>query len=93
MVLYIFHEIEYQEIKGFGGAFTEVAASTLGKLSNENKEMVLKLYFDSEAGIGYNYGRVHINSCDFSLENYTYVDDNDEKLETFDVSRDKKTVI
>ena len=59
--------VEYQEIKGFGGAFTEAAAVTLNKLSKENQTRILKLYFDPVEGIGYNLGRVHINSCDFSL--------------------------
>lgn len=61
----IYPNIEYQEIKGFGGAFTEAAAVTLNKLSKENREKIIKLYFDNEHGIGYNLGRVHMNSCDF----------------------------
>ena len=35
--------IEYQEIYGFGGAFTEAAATTLDKLSKKNREKILKL--------------------------------------------------
>ena len=38
----IYPHIEYQEIKGFGGAFTEAAAVTLGKLSKDNREKILK---------------------------------------------------
>lgn len=85
--------IEYQEIYGFGGAFTEAAATTLDKLSKKNREKILKLYFDPIEGIGYNIGRVHINSCDFSLGNYTCVEENDRTLETFQINRDKKSVI
>ena len=89
----IFPEIEYQEVKGFGGAFTEAASTTLDKLSKENREKVLKLYFDKETGIGYNFGRVHMNSCDFSLGNYTCVEDGDRTLETFNIKRDEESVI
>jgi len=89
----IYPDIEYQTIEGFGGAFTEAASTTLDKLSPENREKVLKLYFDKDEGIGYNYGRVHINSCDFSLENYTCVEENDDTLETFNIMRDKKSII
>ena len=89
----IFPDIEYQEIKGFGGAFTEAASTTLDKLSAENREKILKMYFDEEEGIGYNFGRVHINSCDFSLGNYTYVEEGDETLKTFDITRDEKSII
>ena len=89
----LFPEIEYQEIKGFGGAFTEAASTTLDKLSKENREKILKLYFDKNEGIGYNFGRVHMNSCDFSLGNYTYVEEGDNTLESFDISREKKSLI
>ena len=89
----IFPDIEYQEIKGFGGAFTEAASTTLDKLSKKNREKILKLYFDKEEGIGYNFGRVHINSCDFSLGNYAYTVQGDDTLETFDISRDKNSLI
>lgn len=89
----VYPEIEYQEIYGFGGAFTEAAATTLDKLSRANREKILKLYFDPVEGIGYNVGRVHINSCDFSLGNYTCVDENDQTLETFQINRDKQSVI
>lgn len=89
----IFPDIEYQEIKGFGGAFTEAASTTLDKLSEKNREKVIKLYFDSNEGIGYNLGRVHINSCDFSHGNYSCVEENDETLESFNIERDKKSII
>jgi glucosylceramidase len=65
----------------------------LDKLSKANREKIIKLYFDKEEGIGYNLGRVHINSCDFSLGNYTCVNENDQTLESFQINRDKKSVI
>ena len=92
-ILNIYPDIEYQTIKGFGGAFTEAAAVTLDKLSTENREKIIRLYFDKEEGIGYNLGRVHINSCDFSLGNYACVEEYDDTLETFNINRDKRWVI
>ena len=89
----VFPDIEFQEIKGFGGAFTEAASTTLDKLSKDNRDKILKLYFDKEEGIGYNFGRVHMNSCDFSLGNYTYVEENDETLESFNIERDEQSII
>lgn len=89
----IYPHIEYQTVKGFGGAFTEAASTTLDKLSLKDRERILKMYFDPEEGLGYNVGRVHINSCDFSLGNYTCVDENDETLESFRIDRDKASVI
>ena len=85
--------IEYQTMKGFGGAFTEAASTTLDKMSRAQREKILKMYFDKEEGIGYNLGRVHMNSCDFSLDNYTCVEEGDETLATFQIQRDKASVI
>ena len=47
----VFPDIEYQEIRGFGGAFTEAASTTLDKLSPQNREKILRMYFDPEEGI------------------------------------------
>ena len=51
------------------------------------------MYFDSNEGIGYNFGRVHINSCYFSPGNYSCVEEGDQILETFNVERDSKSII
>ncbi len=89
----IYPNIEYQTVKGFGGAFTEAASTTLDKLNPENREKILKMYFDPKDGIGYTIGRIHMNSCDFALGNYTCVDEGDETLESFRIDRDKSSVI
>ena len=43
------------------------------------KKRFLELYFSREKGIGYNFGRAHINSCDFSLDVYTSVEEGAKK--------------
>ncbi|MDA3931412.1 MAG: glycoside hydrolase family 30 protein [Tenericutes bacterium] len=83
----------YQEIRGFGGAFTEAAAYTFYQMPLEKRQEVLNAYFNLESGLGYNLGRVSIHSCDFSLNNYTYVKENDKELKTFSIERDLKYVI
>lgn len=92
-VINIHPEVEYQTVTGFGGAFTEASSTTLDKMSPEKRERILKLYFDPEEGIGYNAGRVHINSCDFSLGNYTYVEEGDETLATFSIEHDRASIL
>lgn len=92
-VINIIPEVKYQKIEGFGGAFTEAAAVTWNKLGDENKQKVLELYFDTENGAAYNLGRVHMNSCDFSLGNYSCVNEGDETLESFNIERDKQAVV
>ena len=82
-----------QEILGFGGSFTEAAASVYDKLDTEKKEEIIKAYF-GEQGNGYSMARTHINSCDFSLGNYSYCDTpGDTELNYFSISRDKELLI
>jgi glucosylceramidase len=67
---------KYQTLAGFGGAFTEAAALNWKSLSSEDQAEIIRLYFASpaEGGLGYTLGRVPINSCDFSVESYTFDD-------------------
>ena len=55
--------------------------------------VALELGYFKEEGLRYNMGRVHINSCDFALGNYTYVTEGDMTLESFDIAHDKKYII
>lgn len=82
----------FQEHMGFGGAFTEAAAFTLSEVSEDVRAEAIKAYFSKE-GLAYNLGRVHIHSCDFALGNYTYIEEGDTELKTFDISHEDKWVI
>ena len=92
-VINVFDEFSYQEIIGFGGAFTESAAYNYSLLTEEQKKDFMEKYFDAEKGIAYNFGRTHINSCDFSIRPYTYVEEGDMTLESFDIAQEKRYVI
>lgn len=86
--------LRFQSIEGFGGAFTEAAASVLNKLSKENQAKFFKAYFDEKEGNGYSLCRVHINSCDFSLGNYAYTEvAGDTDLAHFSLERDRKMLL
>lgn len=85
--------VTFQKHMGFGGSFTEAAAHTLKNTTKENQENIIKAYFDKETGLKYNMGRTTIHGCDFSLEPYTYVEDGDLELKTFDMSRDDDAII
>jgi len=80
----------YQSYLGIGGALTDAAAETFYRLPKEKQQEVLSAYFDKEKGIGYTIGRTNINSCDFSSDTYTYVQDNDTALNSFDITHDKQ---
>jgi glucosylceramidase len=91
-LLAVYPKIEFQKIKGFGGAFTEASAYNYNFLNKKDQERFISDYF-SEKGLNYNLGRIHMNSCDFSLGNYTYIYEFDETLDSFSVERDKELII
>jgi O-glycosyl hydrolase len=73
-------------ILGFGGAFTEASALNLNRLSETGRQAALELLF-GRSGLGYALGRVHMNSCDFSVQSYNFDNtDGDFELADFDVS-------
>ncbi|MGC8769824.1 MAG: glycoside hydrolase family 30 protein [Brevinematia bacterium] len=84
------YEKEYQEILGFGGAITEASGYVFSKLNQTDKELILNKYFKENK---YNFVRIHIGSSDFSLGNYSHIEENDEDLSTFSIERDKKYII
>ncbi len=86
--------VRFQEIVGFGGAFTEAAAYALSKIGPEKRAEVIRAYFDPVEGLGYSLCRTHINSCDFSLDNYCYTNGIcDTELKDFSIERDEKLLI
>lgn len=90
----IYEELTYQEIEGFGGAFTEAAATTYYKMSPEKRQEILDAYFTPGKGLEYSLCRTHINSCDFSTGNYAYAEtDGDTELRNFDIGRDRKALV
>lgn len=91
-VVNIFSEVHYQIFRGFGGAFTEAAAHNYAMLSQEQRKKVIQAYF-SNKGLAYNFGRLHMNSCDFALGNYTYVKEGDDTLSSFDIKHDFHEII
>jgi glucosylceramidase len=81
----------FQTIEGFGGAFTDAAAITFGKLAKDAQESFLKASFDPVEGNGYTLCRTTIHSCDYSAEMYTYDDTpGDKELKNFSIAHDLK---
>ena len=84
---------EKQTITGFGGAFTEASASLLNQLGEENRTKILNAYFTKD-GANYSLTRTHMNSCDFSLKNYSYTPvEGDTNLDHFSIEEDKDDLI
>jgi glucosylceramidase len=85
---------EFQTVEGFGGAFTEAAATTWLKLSESKRDEVMQQYFSADHGHGYRLCRVHMNSCDFSLGNYAHVETPDDiELKGFNIERDRGALL
>jgi len=92
-IIKLLPEEKYQTITGFGGAFTESSAYLLNKLSKENRKKIIDAYFSSE-GANYSLTRTHMNSCDFSVSNYSYTAvEGDKELEHFTIEEDKGDLI
>lgn len=81
---------QFQTITGFGGAIVDASAETFAKLSKDKQDEILRAYYDTTDGIGYNMVRTNIGSCDFSSDSYTYIKDYDSSLSTFSVKHDEQ---
>ena len=88
----IHSDVEFQTFGGMGGSFNDTSASVWDTMPEDKKEEFTKSYFDKKDGIGYTFGRLTIASCDFSKEDYTYVKEGDQTLDSFDISHDKKAI-
>lgn len=84
----------FQNIEGFGGAFTEASATVWQCLPPAQQTQVLRDYFSPSEGHGYTFCRVHMNSCDFALGNYAHVERHDDLLlESFSIERDHHALL
>ena len=80
----------FQTMLGIGGAITDASAETFARLTPAQQNELLKAYFDPKEGIGYTLARTNMQSCDFSSGSYTYVDENDKDLTSFDIKQDEQ---
>ncbi len=92
-VINLYPEVEYQTLLGFGGAMTEAAGYSFSKLTEENQEKALELYF-GRTGNNYRLIRSHIDSCDFSLSTYAAMNDpEDTKMNSFCLEREEQYIL
>ncbi len=69
LMINIYPEVEYNTFLGFGGALTEAAAYAYSLMNNQEKEKFIEACY-GESGLGYKFGRLSVDSCDFALGNY-----------------------
>lgn len=82
-------DFKYQKVLGIGGAITDASAETFYKLPQNKQQELLEAYF-GKSGLQYNLVRTNMNSCDFSSDSYTYIQENDKDLKTFNLQHDEK---
>ena len=86
-------EQQFQKVTGFGGSFTEASAYLLNQLSSENRKKIIDAYFGPD-GAKYSLTRTHMNSCDFSVSNYSYAPvEGDVELTSFSIDEDRDDII
>lgn len=81
---------QFQTFIGIGGAFTDASAEVFSKLSPAKQEELINAYYSKEQGIAYSLARTTIHSSDFGSESYTYIEEGDKALATFDIAYDRK---
>lgn len=81
---------KFQTFLGVGGAITDASAEVFAKLTADKQQEFLDAYFSKEKGIGYTLIRTNINSCDFSSGSYTYIEEGDAALKTFNIDHDRR---
>ena len=85
--------VRHQEFLGIGGAITDASAEVFARLSLEKQKEFLTAYYDREKGIGYSLMRTTIHSSDFSSGSYTYIEEGDSALATFNIDHDRQVRI
>ena len=82
----------FQQFDGFGAALTESSGYVLSVIPPNKRKEALDAHFCPKTGNGYTLARTHLNSCDFSLENWACVEKKDESLESFSMERTDKYI-
>ena len=85
-------EEQHQKFYGFGGALTESSAYVLSRLPSQVRKQAIDAYYNPSTGNAYKFARIHMNSCDFSLDNWACVPEKDETLKSFSMDRTDKYI-
>ncbi len=89
----LYPEMKGQTFEGFGGAFTDAAGYVYSLMNDEDKNKMIHTYFD-ESELNYTIGRIHMDSCDFSVDMYEAMSNPEDKnLESFSLERTEKYIL
>ena len=90
----IYSDYTHQTIEGYGCALTESACFLLSQMDDETRKKALGCWFGPN-GIDSSFIRMHLDSCDYSLEEYQAISDPiaDPEFKTFSIARDLRFTI
>jgi glucosylceramidase len=81
-------------MQGFGGCFNELGWTSLSALSQQDRDTVMREFFDPQAGARFSYCRMPIATNDFATGAYSYDEtDGDFDLKNFSIDHDRQTLI
>jgi len=85
--------LRFQEILGFGGAFTDAACFTFNRLSPSAREQLFhELFHPSQMGLS--VGRICVGSSDYSTKLYSFDDgEADPTLSRFSIEHDREYIL
>ncbi|MFA7339752.1 MAG: glycoside hydrolase family 30 beta sandwich domain-containing protein [Candidatus Obscuribacterales bacterium] len=95
-VISVHPEISFQEIVGFGGAFTDAACYNFDLLTEDDRAKLFSDLFNpaSKGGLGLNFCRVCIGSSDYATHVYSYDEgEPDPELKRFSIAHDQKYIL
>ena len=86
-------DTKFQEILGFGGAFTDAACYTFNRLTPPEREKLFhELFHPSEMGLS--VGRICVGSSDYSTKLYSLDEgDPDPDLKRFSIEHDREYIL
>jgi glucosylceramidase len=84
----------FQNILGFGAAFTEASCYLFHKMSAEDRQTLLSDLFSSK-GLGLSVARTCIGASDYSTKVYSFDDspEPDPELKNFTIEHDRETIL
>ncbi len=92
-VLNLYPDVKFETFEGFGGAITDAAGFVYAQMRSEQKQELMTHYFSPEE-MNYRLVRVHMDSCDFSVEQYEAMSDpEDGKLKSFSFEKTERYIL
>ncbi|MBZ5703467.1 MAG: glycosyl hydrolase [Acidobacteriia bacterium] len=85
-------QTKFQEILGFGAAFTDAACYMFNQLAAPAREQLFhELFYPGEMGLS--VGRTCIGSSDYATKVYSYADEPDPELRNFSIAHDREYIL